>query len=195
MFAAVAAIVGASPTQAKPKQEQPIPWVNPIADEISECIDFTSETVCGPIDPPGDTDGYSDVQEIALGSDPNNAASTPEYALLDEQTGSRTCEDRIDNDLDGHKDLSDSGCRLRCKDFGGKGRCSDSDRDGWLKYVEIEYGSHPNDALSTPETFLLPAACEDGIDNDADGLTDAFDTGCGLAYCIDFSPDSDCLPF
>lgn len=198
VLAAIAVLVGSSPTQAKPQQEQPIPWIDlDIASGISDCIDFDNGSFCGPFDPAqsGDTDGYPDLQEIALGSDPNNAASTPEYALLDEQTGSHTCGDGIDNDLDGHKDLGDSGCRLTCDDFGGKGRCADPDRDGWLSYVEAEYGSEPDDPLSTPETLHLPQTCTDGVDNDGDGFTDAADSGCGFSNCIDFDPDSDCLPF
>lgn len=132
---------------------------------IADCIDFDSLDRCG--DPDGDD--YVNQFEWTAGSDPNNPFSTPEYTLLDEQTGSNTCADRDDNDLDGHTDNGDAGCRLTCDDFGGgKDRCSDSDRDGWLKYVEVMWGSDPDDASSTPEN---------------------------LGDCIDFDNEPVCQPF
>jgi len=67
-------------------------------------------------DPPGDAqgdacdddddnDGFPDSQEVATGSLPLNALSTPEHATV---TG--TCTDGRDNDLDGYPDALDSGC-------------------------------------------------------------------------------------
>lgn len=133
------------------------------ASTIASCIDFDSLDRCS--DPDGDD--YLNQLEWTAGSDPNNPSSTPEYALFDEQTGSNTCGDRIDNDLDGRLDNSDAGCRLTCDDFGGKDRCSDSDRDGWLNYVEEMYGSDPDDASSTPG---------------------------GVSDCVDFDNGSVCAP-
>ncbi len=162
---------------------------------LGGCIDFNAEDLCSPSD--SDADTYPDRFETSLGSDPNNPSSTPEYALLDEQTGSHTCGDRVDNDLDGRKDNGDSGCRLTCDDFGGRERCSDSDRDGWRKYVEDMYGSDPDNRLSTPESLSVAGTCNDGVDNDLDGKTDEDDVGCGGGACIDFDdplPPS-CGPF
>ncbi len=69
---------------AMAKQEpSPIPIIPAVL--VGGCIDFNSDTVCGPGD--ADADGYHDWLEGQVGSDPYNAASTPEYALLDEQQG------------------------------------------------------------------------------------------------------------
>ena len=134
------------------------------ASTIASCIDFDSLDRCS--DPDGDD--YLNQLEWTAGSDPNNPSSTPEYALFDEQAGSNTCGDRVDNDLDGRLDKTDASCRVTCDDFGGKDRCSDSDGDGWRKYVEDMYGSDPDDASSTPEN---------------------------LGDCIDFDNGPVCQPF
>ncbi len=177
----------------------PIP-IPDLASGIGDCIDFDDENPCVPgPNPPNtedtDGDGFPNGLEIAFGSDPNDRLSTPgESALLDEQSGSRTCSDGVDNDHDGRIDKSDASCRLTCDDFGGKDRCSDSDRDGWRQYVEDMYGSDPNNSSSTPESLAVPGTCSDGVDNDLDGKTDADDVGCGGA-CIDFDNTPGCLPF
>jgi hypothetical protein len=124
------------------------------------CIDFSSEDPCPPGD--SDNDGVDDYAERRMGSDPDNPTSTPEYALLDEQTGTTTCSDAFDNDLDGRKDRGDAGCTLTCRDFGTRDRCTDPDGDGWLTYVEERFGSDPNDAASTPLTQRI----DDCIDFD-----------------------------
>jgi len=55
----------------------------------------------------------------------------------------------------------------------------DTDGDGVTDAIELQYGSDPNNALSTPESSLYAAStCTDGVDNDLDGSTDALDTGC-----------------
>lgn len=137
----------------------------PLPNLIS-CIDFSTDDPCYPGDT--DSDSYLDYLELRLGSDLNDASSTPEYALRDEQTGSIACSDHLDNDLDGRADNGDSGCRLTCDDFRDGDRCSDSDGDGWLKYVEEMWGSDPDDVSSTPED---------------------------IGDCIDFDNGLDCAPF
>lgn len=134
------------------------------ASTIASCIDFDSLDRC--TDPDGDD--YLNQLEWTAGSDPNNPSSTPEYALFDEQTGSNTCGDRVDNDLDGRIDNADAGCRLTCDDFGHSDRCTDPDGDGWLTYVEEMRGSDPNDPASTPEN---------------------------IGDCVDFDNDTVCEPF
>ena len=157
-----------------------------------DCVDFRSDTQCGSADSDGDS--YLDFLEAATGSDPTNEASTPEFTLLDEQTGSRTCGDRVDNDLDGRTDNGDSGCRLTCEDFGGKHRCPDSDHDGWRKYVEDMYGSDPTNRLSTPESIAVPSTCNDGLDNDSDDYSDSLDFGCDPSCGIPGRPACDSQP-
>jgi len=52
-----------------------------------------------------DCDGYLNFIEKLLGSDPDNAASTPEHILVP-----GTCKDGVDNDGDGLIDTADRGC-------------------------------------------------------------------------------------
>jgi len=60
----------------------------------------------------------------------------------------------------------------------------DKDCDGYYNYMEIMLGSNPDDPTSTPEHIAIIATCQDGLDNDKDGLTDTADPGCPL-------PDAD----
>lgn len=147
-----------------------------------------------------DEDGWDDGTEAFFGSDANSAASTPEHSWLPE-----TCEDGADNDADGLADAADPGCAPdedfdlvpdgadNCPtvynedqaDADGDGTgdaCEDSDGDGYFDGDEAALGSDPNDAASTPEAAGYEAVCEDALDNDLDGLTDADDEGCQVVY-------------
>ena len=60
---------------------------------------------------------------------------------------------------------------------------TDLDGDGVADVAESVFGSDPDNPASTPETasfpfFVFTDVCADGIDNDADGLTDAADPSC-----------------
>ena len=56
---------------------------------------------------------------------------------------------------------------------------TDTVGDGVSDAVENQYGSNPNDPVSTPEALLYSAStCGDSVDNDLDGSTDAADSGC-----------------
>jgi hypothetical protein len=144
---------------------------------IGDCIDFDASDQCSPSDVDGD--GFYGFLETRAGSNPNDASSTPEMIRLDEQQGTLVCKDNIDNDQDGRTDRSDDGCRVPCEDFGLTDDCSDSDRDGWLNYVEGYYESEQDDPFSTPESAAIAGTCDDGADNDLDGQIDATDFGCG----------------
>lgn len=155
-----------------------------------------------PPPPPGncdfdaDNDGFDDFFEQMLGSDPNNASSTPEHLSVD-----GSCGDGVDNDGDGQVDGADTGCqpdsdgdgvpdgRDNCPaywnpdqaDSDGDGTgdaCEDSDGDGFTDFDEVGLGSDPNNPASTPEVFWIGSSCADSIDNDGDGATDAADVGC-----------------
>ncbi len=65
-----------------------------------------------------DRDGFVGYREEWYGSDPNDPSSTPEIFSIPD-----TCEDGIDNDLDGHVDLNDVGCGGSCIDFSGTVDC------------------------------------------------------------------------
>jgi len=62
--------------------------------------------------PDGDSDGWSNAAETALGSSPTNAARTPENGLVPTTTlaSQSVCVDFYDNDGDGLTDVADSGC-------------------------------------------------------------------------------------
>lgn len=126
----------------------------------------------------GDADGdfVLDLAEVITGSDPNDPASTPEDRGADFVLGTRLCSDGLDNDRDGLTDDADSGCL-------------DSDGDIVSDQMETIVGSDPNNTSSFPEDsrfdtvlenigFGFIVTCADGVDNDADGLTDADDPGC-----------------
>jgi hypothetical protein len=64
----------------------------------------------------------------------------------------------------------------------------DTDDDGWNNRAEQRLGSQPAARLSIPEHIELPRTpfygpvhCEDGADNDLDGLTDGDDPSCTAA--------------
>lgn len=166
-----------------------------------------------PIDGPcdfgdSDGDGWQDFIESEWGSNPDDAASTPEHGYAPE-----TCSDGVDNDGDGSTDMSDRGCRIdndgdgwpdltdNCpwdsnaiqadRDGDGIGDACDYDfdNDGWDDEFERQAGSDPNNANSTPEVTAI-GFCDDGIDNDADGRTDAADAGCAPDQDYDFVADA-----
>jgi hypothetical protein len=129
-----------------------------------------------------DHDGVSDGMEMALGSDPNNSASTPESSSLDavlDRFGVAliTCLDGRDNDLDGSVDSHDSGCTS-----------ISNDGDAFGDFTEKLYGSDPGNPNSVPEHEVPnPGSCSDGIDNDLDGLIDSADPGCRPAANDNFA--------
>lgn len=146
-----------------------------------------------------DGDGSPSMVERVTGSDPLVASSTPEYV-----SSATTCGDGDDNDGDGDADAADAGCVdadgdtlpdsadpcAAVADFGwgdsdgdGTGNAcdDDSDADGFGDADERDAGSDPTDEHSTPEGQLHAGTCEDGVDNDHDGLTDLDDAPCQIA--------------
>ncbi len=122
-----------------------------------------------------DGDGTIDIAELLAGSDPYDAASTPESAGGELYLGQPLCSDGVDNDNDGLTDANDPGC-------------VDTDGDLVDDPIELLLGSDPNNADSIPEHSMIDAIlatfsfvtfqCDDGLDNDLDGLIDDMDPGC-----------------
>ncbi len=110
-----------------------------------------------------DTDGDTvlDVDELELGSNPNDPESKPEH-----ETWGNSCTDDEDNDKDGYIDDVDGGC------------AADRDGDGASDSGEEALGSDPDDSASVPEDASVSGTCSDGVDNDKDGKTDSADEGC-----------------
>ena len=119
------------------------------------------------MDADDDNDGHPDADETAAGSDPLNAASTPEVC------------DGVDNDLNDGVDEgfanTDGDTEADCVD-------ADDDNDGYPDADETAAGSDPLNAASTPEVC-------DGVDNDLnDGVDEGFtntdgDSRSGLRGC------------
>jgi hypothetical protein len=143
-------------------------------------------------DPDDDNDGFADDQEIVLGSNPLNAASTPEHINLPV-----TCTDGRDNDLDGVADGYDLGCDIdhdgipnvfdacpaRAEDMDGyqdADGCPDADNDmdgvcdPWLTSPACSgFDGCPNVPEDT-DSFKDSDGCPDP-DNDQDGFADHAD--------------------
>jgi hypothetical protein len=122
-----------------------------------------------------DGDGVIDTIERIAGSDPLNPSSIPENAAAPVYLGIAACTDGLDNDLDTLIDDADPAC-------------ADTDSDLVDDPTEISLGSDPNDFDSIPEDSRIDAVlislgfitfqCNDGLDNDLDGLIDDGDPGC-----------------
>jgi len=90
-----------------------------------------------------------------------------------------------DGDLDGVSNLDDNCPQIANPQQGdsdgdglGTDCDGDDDNDGFSGTLETGMGSSDGDPAATPEHWTLPGTCEDGVDNDLDGLVDAADPGC-----------------
>lgn len=90
-------------------------------------LDFDNDGLGDVCDPDDDNDGFTDADELLLGSDPFNAASTPEHFSIP-----LVCSDLLDNDLDGLIDAADPACA---------NSQADSDGDGWTNGDEVTIGT------------------------------------------------------
>ena len=147
------------------------PYIEEIPDlalRAGWALDFYPAAPTGEPDNDADDDGYTNEEEIARGSNPNDPGSTPEVC------------DGVDNDLDGAIDEGTAP--------GGDSACDfdpDSDGDGFTDDDETAAGSDPNNDLSTPEVC-------NGVDDDLnEGVDEGFSDsdGDGQADCVDTTDD------
>jgi FtsP/CotA-like multicopper oxidase with cupredoxin domain len=108
------------------------------------------------------------------------------------ETPEATCDDGIDNDCDGFVDGADSDC-------GAGGDCSQiADRNSCNADPLCEWQGSPKngsciDAPTCTVTEPSEQTCNDGVDNDCDGLVDGADPDCpGSTDCSQFGNKNSC---
>lgn len=90
-----------------------------------------------------------------------------------------TCGDSLDNDCDGATDGSDPDCGgMTCSDYVDRGSCTNDPNCEWTG--SPKNGSCQDFVPCAPTSPDEVGLCNDGIDNDCDGVTDCADTAdCG----------------
>ncbi|MEC7547596.1 MAG: hypothetical protein VYB48_11760 [Pseudomonadota bacterium] len=169
----------------------------------NETLDTDGDGIGNNADNDDDGDSYSDVDEVAAGSDPLDDTSVPAdndndgvsdftdddddndgLSDADEATvGSDPLNPDSDNDgvLDGAEVGGDASSPRDSDDDGVADVFSpfnDSDQDGLSNYVEVLIGSNPNARDSDGDDFRDDeelAVMLSGIDSDGDGIDDAMD--------------------
>jgi len=106
----------------------------------------------------GDGDGYNDAACGGTDCNDTNNAVNPGATEI--------CTNKIDDDCDGLADSADPECTTNC----------DNDNDG----VEgLQCGGADCNDFNVFVNPNLPEVCDDGLDNDCNGLTDGDDPVCG----------------
>ncbi|WP_415894907.1 hypothetical protein ACMXYQ_12410 [Neptuniibacter sp. PT34_22] len=151
-------------------------------DDATETSDLDGDGIGDNADLDRDGDGISNEHEELLGTDPNDATSTPADsdgdnipdALDPDRDG-----DGVNNDQDAFPDNPSESSDL---DGDGIGDNADTDRDGdgISNDYETQVGTDPNDASSVPadqDSDGIPDSLDsdrdgDGVDNDQDAFPD-----------------------
>jgi hypothetical protein len=100
-------------------------------------------------------------------------------AVVEGPAGDPTCGDTLDNDCDGDTDAAAADCvDMVCSDYGSKAECNNDPNCEWQGNPNT--GTCVDVAGCTPTSPDEVGLCDDGIDNDCDGVTDCNDTAdCG----------------
>ena len=138
---------------------------NGIDDDCDSDVDDADFDCCED----GDVDGYED--EACGGTDCDDADADINPGV--DEVGDGLCDDGIDQDCDGVD------CTLVCNDEDGDGY-GDPASPG-CDYPEADCDDSDADVNPGVEENEDAGNCEDGVDNDCDGLIDDDESGCGVA--------------
>ena len=111
---------------------------------LKESCDYDGDGILDENDPDDDNDGYTDVDELAAGSNPKNANSKP----LDTDGDKISNITDTDDDNDGISDVDEKAHGLNPLDASDAQK--DFDHDGFSNAIEISVGSDIRDKSSHP---------------------------------------------
>jgi hypothetical protein len=106
-----------------------------------------------------------------------------------------TCGDGLDNDCDGLTDADDSDCQADCTAIMDRNVCRNTSGCEW---VGGKNGTCQYAVPCDPTEPGMEMTCDDGADNDCDGVIDCADTDCNVApncqvVCTDIPTETECL--
>jgi hypothetical protein len=106
-----------------------------------------------------------------------------------------TCGDGLDNDCDGLTDTEDSDCQADCTAIMDRNVCRNTSGCEW---VGGKNGTCQYAVACEPTEPGMEMTCNDGVDNDCDGVIDCADPDCGNAdncqvVCTDIPTKTECL--